>query len=179
VEVATGELRQLSSDPGMEINPSYSPDGRRIAFQSDRSGRLELWVANADGGEARQLTEEGVIGHFQRWLAGGTILYRCICGGRNVVRAIAADGGAPRDLPWVTGGSHLSLSPDGRRALDVVDHKALWLSPLAGGESRKVFEFADAADRIDYPVWSPGGGEVLFDRFRPEDGDLWLLEPQP
>jgi hypothetical protein len=29
---------------------------------------------------------------------------------------------------------------------------------------------------IDYPVWSPTGGWVLFDRFRPQGGDIWSLE---
>jgi hypothetical protein len=39
-----------------------------------------------------------------------------------------------------------------------------------------VFEFDDPDARIDYPVWSPDGRWVLFDRFRPQGGDIWLME---
>ena len=60
--------------------------------------------------------------------------------------------------------------------MEVVAHKALWVSPLAGGSPEKVFEFEDADVRIDYPVWSPDGRWVLFDRFRPQGGDIWLME---
>jgi len=61
--------------------------------------------------------------------------------------------------------------------MDVVAHKVLWISPLSGGgKPEKVFEFDDADSRIDYPVWSPDGKWILFDRFRPQGGDIWMME---
>src|SRR5437870_10381367 len=48
-------------------------------------------------------------------------------------------------------------------AMDVVNHKSLWVSPLEGGKPEKVFEFEDPDSRIDYPVWSPDGRWVLFE----------------
>ncbi len=174
LDVDSGVLRQLTSDSGMEINPFVSPDGGRIAYHSDHSGRLELWVMNADGGEPRQLTTLGVFGHFLRWIADGeALLFRCPCSGRNALYRVSSRGGEPQELPPVKGGSHLSLSPDGRFLLDVVGHQTLWISPLAGGEPVKLFEFEDPSDRIDYPMWSPDGTRALFDRFRPSGGDLW------
>ena len=70
----------------------------------------------------------------------------------------------------------MSFSPDCTRILDVVGHKELWVSPLTGGNPEKVFEFEDPDARIDYPVWSPDGGWVLFDRFRPQGGDIWVMD---
>jgi Tol biopolymer transport system component len=70
----------------------------------------------------------------------------------------------------------MSLSPDGSRVMDVVAHKVLWVSTLLGGKPEKVFEFEDSDARIDYPVWSPDGRWVLFDRFRPQGGDIWVME---
>ena len=40
-----------------------------------------------------------------------------------------------------------------------------------------VFEFDDGESRIDYPVWSPDGKWILFDRFVPRGGDVWIVEP--
>jgi Tol biopolymer transport system component len=74
------------------------------------------------------------------------------------------------------GGSHLSFSPDHSRIMDVVGHRVLWASPLnAGGKPEKVYEFPDSDVRIDYPVWSPDGNWILFDRFRPQGGDIWAI----
>jgi Tol biopolymer transport system component len=39
-----------------------------------------------------------------------------------------------------------------------------------------VFQFADPDVRIDYPLWSPDGRWILFDRAAPRGGDLWVLE---
>jgi Tol biopolymer transport system component len=86
------------------------------------------------------------------------------------------DGSEPQTLPEVSGGSHMSFSRDYSSIMDVVGHKALWVSPLVSGKPEKVFEFSDSDVRIDYPVWSPDGKWVLFDRFRPQGGDIWMIE---
>jgi Tol biopolymer transport system component len=76
----------------------------------------------------------------------------------------------------VRGGAHMSLSPDGSRIADVDGHRHLWISPLGAGDPYPIFEFDAAEVRIDYPVWSPDGRWILFDRWEPEGGDVWLLE---
>jgi len=73
------------------------------------------------------------------------------------------------------GGSHMSFSPDRSRIMDVVGHRVLWVSPVGGGKPESVYEFPDPDVRIDYPVWSPDGKWVLFDRFRPQGGDIWVM----
>ncbi|HUD73166.1 MAG TPA: protein kinase [Dongiaceae bacterium] len=175
-DVATGALKPLTSGRAMEINPFYSPDGARIAYQSDETGRLELWVMNADGSSPHALTTIGVTGHFVRFTPDGKeIVFKTPSEGGRMM-AIPVDGGEPRALAQVAGGSHSSFSPDGSRLIDVVEHKTLWVSPLKGGAPEKVFAFEDPSIRIDYPVWSPDGKAVLFDKFQPRGGDVWLLE---
>ena len=51
------EARQFTRGTSSESSPKWSPDGRTVAFLSDRSGKGELWTIPAEGGEARQLTE--------------------------------------------------------------------------------------------------------------------------
>jgi len=59
--------------------------------------------------------------------------------------------------------------------MDVVSHRVLWVSPVNGGNPEKVYEFPDSDVRIDYPVWSPDRRWVMFDRFRPQGGDIWAM----
>jgi Tol biopolymer transport system component len=58
VDTQTGESKKLAAHekPYLDETPSFFPDGKRIAFQSDRSGRMEIWVMNVDGTGARQVT---------------------------------------------------------------------------------------------------------------------------
>jgi TolB protein len=159
------------------VNPFYSPEGTFIAFQSDQSGRLELWVMNADGSNPRRLTNVGVMGHFMRWAADGLgIVFRCTCNGKPATMKVSLSGGEPQPFAeTMMGGSHMSFSPDRTRIMDVVGHKVLWVSPVNGGKPEKVYEFPDPDVRIDYPVWSPDGRWVMFDRFRPQGGDIWAM----
>jgi Tol biopolymer transport system component len=51
------ELKQLTSTPGYDAEGSYSADGKQIVFCSNRTGSLELFIMDADGGNPRQLTK--------------------------------------------------------------------------------------------------------------------------
>ena len=54
---AGGEPRQLTTAPGADSHPRWSPDGKTIAFQSSRGGTSQVWLLPVDGGEARALTK--------------------------------------------------------------------------------------------------------------------------
>jgi len=58
VDVASGEGRKLAAhnQEYLDETPSWFPDGKRIAFQSDRTGRMEVWIMNVDGTNPRQVT---------------------------------------------------------------------------------------------------------------------------
>jgi Tol biopolymer transport system component len=171
VDVTSGALAQVTRGRSLDINPFFSPDGTEIVYQSDASGRLDLWLMRSDGTQQRQLTDIGVAGHFMRWLPDGFIYFRAPSHG---TMRVSPAGGEPL-LFSKNGGAHISFSPDASRFIDVVAHKVLWLYG-ADGTEQKLFAFDDPDVRIDYPVWSPDGHWLLFDRFKPEGGDIWMAE---
>ena len=50
------QAEPVAASSSFEADPNFSPDGRRLAFGSGRSGHVAIWVAAADGSDARQLT---------------------------------------------------------------------------------------------------------------------------
>ena len=97
-----------------DILPQLSPDGKRICFQSNRSGPAELWLSDAGGGNAVQLTRGGLGPAIGRWSPDGkTIVFNQAA--TSTMYVVAAGGGLPR---LVTGssmrGGHPLFSADGR-----------------------------------------------------------------
>ena len=52
------QMRQLTNDPALDRRPTWSPDGRQIAFESTRSGAYQIWAVNSDGSDLRPLTDD-------------------------------------------------------------------------------------------------------------------------
>jgi Tol biopolymer transport system component len=58
IDVASGSATRLAphAAPRLDETPSWFPDGKRLAFQSDRTGRMEIWTMKTDGTDPRQVT---------------------------------------------------------------------------------------------------------------------------
>ena len=65
VPAKDGPVRNLTRTPNTrEIDASWSPDGKQLAYLSDASGEYEIWVRPVGGGNARRVTEDGTIWRF-------------------------------------------------------------------------------------------------------------------
>jgi Tol biopolymer transport system component len=108
--------RFLSSNR-FEANPSYSPDGKRIAFDSNRGGTREIWVADATGTNASPVTSfhSGVSGSG-RWSPDGQLLVFDARPGSNAdVYVVPATGGPVKKLTDFPGEDHNGIwSADGK-----------------------------------------------------------------
>jgi len=66
--VAGGDLVQITDNPARDQEPTYSPDGKQIAFISDRNGREEIYVTPSDGsGDAQRITDLDVLKNNINW----------------------------------------------------------------------------------------------------------------
>jgi len=132
-------VRSPLSSTHRDLNPQYSADGAKIAFASARSGRMQIWVAGADGSAAVQLTNSRTAGSPRwspdgKWLAydtqaesGTWDVMLCDSSGRQTRALIthAADDKVPsfsRDGKWV----YFSSNRTGR--------DEIYRVPFAGGE---------------------------------------------
>ncbi|MBZ5608496.1 MAG: PDZ domain-containing protein [Acidobacteriia bacterium] len=116
---AGGEARRLTSHPGDEQFPKFSPDGKWIAFTGEYDGNADVYVIPAEGGEPRRLTYHPANDMVLGWTADSKkVLFRS-----NRASAPAAttklflvpiDGGLEEMLP-VPRASLTSFSPDGEK----------------------------------------------------------------
>jgi tricorn protease len=125
---AGGPARRLTSTPAVEANPHFSPDGKLIAFTSNRSGTMQVYVVPVEGGEPTRLTWYPAPSFARGWTPDGSrVLYASLRETAPVGYArlwtVARTGGPSTLLPapWGYDGSY---APDGRRI--VVDRVRRW-----------------------------------------------------
>ena len=107
---------RFTVDPGLQTDPAFSPDGKFIAFASDRSGNFDIWVrALAGESEPVQVTKSSTHDTQPAWSPdGGTLVFRSERGGGGLF-VVPAFGGAERRL--TSFGSQPTWSADGLEIL--------------------------------------------------------------
>jgi serine/threonine protein kinase len=108
---------QVITSTRNEWSPQFSPDGKRLAFESDRSGYREIWTSNSDGSNQAQLTTLACArSGTPRWSPDGQqIAFDSVAAGGNDIWLIGAEGGSPKRLtPEPSNDARPSWSRDGR-----------------------------------------------------------------
>lgn len=120
VEVATGGLTRLTTDPARDEYPAVSPDGSRIAFTRQSQGDADIYVMGADGSDVTQLTSGEGIDLRPAWSPDGTKIVFERDGGIHVMNAdgsglsrLSEGPAEDRDSVWAPDGTVIGFVRDG------------------------------------------------------------------
>ena len=155
--------RHPVSSTEVDLSPQFSPDGKRIAFESDRSGPEEIWVANADGSEPLQVTHFGRYCGSPHWSPDGRWIAFDVFMESGVwdIWAVESKGGNPRRLTSGPGSSNVpSFSRDGKWVYfgsTRTGRPEVFRVPFAGGTAVQTTRSGGAA-----PLESVNGRLIYF-----------------
>jgi TolB protein len=186
---APSQLTHVPKDRSAAL-PDWSPDGRRIAFQSDVSGDFGIWVMNADGSSQTRLTGRSGFGDFfPSWSPDGRRILYTHCAeplGMGFfpdcdITVMNADGSGSEALlragNWRD--TRPEYSPDGRTIAFGSDRGgfqgAIWVMNADGSSPRRITK---PRLRAFWPDWAPSGDRILFaDHCCVKHSNLYTVRP--
>ncbi|MGI8743743.1 MAG: winged helix-turn-helix domain-containing protein [Bryobacteraceae bacterium] len=167
-------LVSSTSDTDQGPGPQFSPDGKKLAYMSDRSGSMEIWVSNRDGGNPVQLTAVGGAG-TPRWSPDShAIVFDANRPNGEKIVTVNLRGGAPQVVtPESFTGQCPSWSRDGKWIYFASEHSGdwqVWKVPAAGGTPVQVTRQGGHA-----ALESPDGKTIYYAKNANAEPEIWQV----
>ena len=173
-----GEPARVTHDRFLDTDPAWSPDGRRLAFSSDRGGGMDVWTYDLEAGAARQLTQLPTSDMAPAWSPDGRRIafvsinslftgeIRVVDVATGSVRVAHENVFGPSDPQWSADGTRImfaSLKRYSDRFREGINQFVTF--PLAGGPDAawtvKPHRGSDVRAGAG-PAWSPDGKQIAF-----------------
>lgn len=184
-------LTQITSDPADDVMPTFSPDGKRLAFASNRSGNWDIYVTDIVGGQSVQLTNDPADELHPSFSPDGRQLVYCAFGSQSGQwEMVVVDVDSPGTRRFIGYGMFPDWSPVEDK---IVFQRArergtrwfsVWTVSLVNGEATHPTEVVASANAAAItPAWSPDGRHLAFatvldpdrgDPYRPGQADVWI-----
>jgi Tol biopolymer transport system component len=185
-----GEPAPVTSDPALDWNPVWSPDGRYLYFASDRGGSMNLWRVPIDERSGKLLgapepvtTPATYSGYISIARDGRHLAYAQVAHQINLLQVgfDPVKGKIEAKPVWITQGSRVAtnpdLSPDGAQIVfDAVGDKQedLFIVRRDGAGLRQI---TNDKHKDRSPHWSPDSRQIVFFSDRSGRYELWLINP--
>jgi len=174
------DAQPLTSENHYIENLSISPDGEWIAFDSNRSGNMDIWMMRKDGSGLRQLTTNPAHDWTPHWSPDGEqIAFHSLRTGNRDPYVLPVAGGAVKPLTthpaedfapiWSPDGEEIAFESKRSGNMDV------WILPSGGGEPRQI-TFHEARDFS--LLWSPDGKRIVFSSTRTGNCELFFIRSE-
>ena len=174
-------LSRVTFEEGLQSMPTWSPDGRFIAYSSNQSGNFDVWIQPLGGGSAIQVTRDPANDWQPVWSPdGNSLAFRSERDGGGIY-VVPAFGGRERRLAsmgywpeWSSDGSKILvvLRPPLQQASLVVPH--VYLLDPNGGPPRRVLD-AELAQftNVGRIMWHPDGQRISFPATKGSETSFW------
>jgi Tol biopolymer transport system component len=190
-----GEPHKVIASSREDHSPSFSTDGERVAFVSNRTGHSEIWTAHRNGSHEVQLTHFESFAGTSRWSPDGRwIAFDCILDGNKDIWVISAEGGAPHRLTtgpaqdtkpsWSPDGAWIyfnsgrsgtdeiwKMKPDGSAATRLTSHGGR--EPLPSADGRTIYYTKQVGPAPIWQVPAEGGPERPLPGMEQKVGRAW------
>jgi Tol biopolymer transport system component len=172
----SGQTR-LTTQPGADIDPAWSPDGNRIAFTSNRSGSDDIFLMNRDGGGETRLTTDQASDVNPTWSPGA----------RNIAFASSRDGNAEIYVMNEDGSGQARLtnhpapdavpawSPDGSRIAFTSARDGNYEIYVMNVDGANVTRLTSDPGADVSPAWSPDGRSIAFASDRDRNYEIYAM----
>jgi Tol biopolymer transport system component/C-terminal processing protease CtpA/Prc len=197
VPASGGDAHLLVSNPATESRPLYSPDGKRLAFISTRTGNGDIYVLDLGTGALKRITFDDGFDQLDAWSRDGRWLYFSSTShdisGMNDIYRVSAQGGTPMPVSddRYTNEFFGAPSPDGhqlaltargiassqwwRKGHSHLDESEIWL--MRDGESRTYQRITDGGAKEMWPMWDQQGKSVFYVSDRSGPQNIWVIQP--
>jgi Tol biopolymer transport system component len=169
LQLADGSWQPWAASTGEDSAPQAAPDGKQIAFVSDRSGQEQLWQADSEGRDVRQLTTGDLLPALGRWSPkADSIVFNASV---PTTHLLTVANGVIRPIQVQPRISLCAVSPDGRTVIGTVTEngrRQLIQAPIEGGTVKFL------AEGGFYAQYSRDGDWIYFVKDR-EGRTLWRL----
>ena len=173
---AGGEAKPRTAHSGRDTQPRFSPDGKEIAFVSDREGGPHIYTIPIDGSIPRQRTFHSAGASLQEWTPDGNLLIKATRDhfwrhGERFFTVKTSDRSAER-LLFDDYGSDGALSPDGKKLLFTREGEGWWRKGYQGPRVTQVWMYdleSKAFTKVlhqeygcRWPLWKPDGAGFYY-----------------
>ena len=169
-------LARLTFDDGLHIGATWSPDGRYIAYASNRGGKFDIWVQQVSGGDPVQITKGPGHNWQPDWSTDGKYIAYRSEDGEGGLFIMPALGGAGMDRKISALGYYPRWSPDGSKILFQTGHlglpsKVFVVNVAESDGPREVLSDVTASIDVMSAVWHPDGKRISIWG--------WVVAPSP
>ena len=186
-----GEAKPLTHHPARDSQPKFSPDGKEIAFVSDREGSPQIFTVPREGGSPKQVTFHTAGSTVQDWIPDGQGLLMSATRDhfwRNGARFFTIKAGerSAEQLLFDDYGNDGALSPDSKKLLFTRESEPWWRKGYHGARASQIWLYdrdARAFTKVlhqdfacRWPLWKPDGTGFYYVASHPRGANLFAYD---